>query len=93
MVDIRIKPGNRKSAAGKTQSEPHLRSHTWAVTHKIRQAFYLGFSKSIVTISLGHKMKCVLCKQSDETMETGTLSSKEDVAAHQNCLVNIPQRR
>ncbi|XP_056321689.1 proteoglycan 4 isoform X3 [Danio aesculapii] len=33
------------------------------------------------------KIICALCKTSDETETTGPLSSKEDISAHQNCLL------
>ncbi|KAI7808828.1 hypothetical protein IRJ41_015399, partial [Triplophysa rosa] len=33
------------------------------------------------------KISCVLCKNSDETEITGALSSKDDISAHQNCLL------
>ncbi|XP_051566196.1 PHD finger protein 11 isoform X2 [Myxocyprinus asiaticus] len=33
------------------------------------------------------KMMCVLCQKSDETEITGALSSKENISAHQNCLL------
>lgn len=45
----------------------------------------------LVFSELGNKMTCVLCHRPDETENTGTLSSKENVAAHQNCLVKILQ--
>ncbi|XP_051762127.1 nascent polypeptide-associated complex subunit alpha, muscle-specific form isoform X2 [Ctenopharyngodon idella] len=34
-----------------------------------------------------HKINCVLCKKSDEDEITGPLSSKENISAHQNCLL------
>ncbi|XP_056611566.1 histone-lysine N-methyltransferase 2A [Triplophysa dalaica] len=33
------------------------------------------------------KIICVLCKKSDETEITGALSSKDNISAHQNCLL------
>ncbi|XP_067300922.1 uncharacterized protein phf11 [Pseudorasbora parva] len=33
------------------------------------------------------RVSCVLCKKSDENDITGPLSSKEDISAHQNCLL------
>ncbi|XP_052004173.1 mucin-1-like [Xyrauchen texanus] len=33
------------------------------------------------------KIMCVLCQKSDETEITGALSSKENISAHQNCLL------
>lgn len=33
-------------------------------------------------------MKCVLCYVEDENEVTGALSTKDDVTAHQNCLVS-----
>lgn len=45
-----------------------------------------------LVISRGIKMTCLLCQRSDETGETGALSSKDNVVAHQNCLVNIPPK-
>lgn len=35
-------------------------------------------------------MTCLLCQRSGETEQTGAISSKDNVAAHQNCLVNTP---
>lgn len=35
------------------------------------------------------KVECVLCKKCEETKVTGALSTKDEVTAHQNCLVNI----
>ncbi|XP_059356770.1 proteoglycan 4, partial [Carassius carassius] len=37
-----------------------------------------------------NKIICVLCDQSDENKTTGTLSSKGDISAHQNCLLYAP---
>ncbi|XP_067264876.1 serine-rich adhesin for platelets isoform X1 [Chanodichthys erythropterus] len=34
-----------------------------------------------------HKINCVLCKKSDEDEITGPLSSKQNISAHQNCLL------
>lgn len=34
-----------------------------------------------------YRIICALCKTSDETETTGPLSSKEDISAHQNCLL------
>ncbi|XP_074520285.1 uncharacterized protein phf11 [Halichoeres trimaculatus] len=34
-----------------------------------------------------HEVFCVLCQRSEETKVTGALSSKENVTAHQNCLL------
>lgn len=34
------------------------------------------------------KINCVLCQKSDEDEITGPLSSKENISAHQNCLVS-----
>lgn len=50
---------------------------------------YLYHFYLLVFSGLGNKMTCVLCRRPDETENTGTLSSKENVVAHQNCLVNI----
>lgn len=36
-----------------------------------------------------HKINCVLCKKSDEDEITGPLSSKQNISAHQNCLVTV----
>ncbi|XP_062258009.1 PHD finger protein 11-like [Platichthys flesus] len=38
-------------------------------------------------MSLGPVVSCVLCNRSEETTTTGALSIKEEVAAHQNCLL------
>ncbi|XP_034429511.1 proline-rich protein 12 isoform X3 [Hippoglossus hippoglossus] len=38
-------------------------------------------------MSLGPVVSCVLCKRSEETTTTGALSIKDEVAAHQNCLL------
>ncbi|XP_044073294.1 lisH domain-containing protein C1711.05 isoform X2 [Siniperca chuatsi] len=35
----------------------------------------------------GHKVSCVLCQRSEETKLTGALSTKDEVTAHQNCLL------
>ncbi|XP_070694196.1 uncharacterized protein phf11 [Pempheris klunzingeri] len=35
----------------------------------------------------GHKLSCVLCQRADETKITGALSTKDQVTAHQNCLL------
>ncbi|XP_051259832.1 dentin sialophosphoprotein isoform X2 [Dicentrarchus labrax] len=35
----------------------------------------------------GRTVACVLCKRSDETKITGALSTKDQVTAHQNCLL------
>ncbi|XP_035532361.1 dentin sialophosphoprotein isoform X2 [Morone saxatilis] len=35
----------------------------------------------------GRTVACVLCKRSDETRITGALSTKDQVTAHQNCLL------
>lgn len=35
----------------------------------------------------GHKLSCVLCHGRDETPTTGPLSTKNEVTAHQNCLL------
>ncbi|KAI3356383.1 hypothetical protein L3Q82_017610, partial [Scortum barcoo] len=34
-----------------------------------------------------HKVSCVLCQRSNETVITGPLSTKDQVTAHQNCLL------
>ncbi|XP_008432492.1 uncharacterized protein phf11 isoform X2 [Poecilia reticulata] len=36
---------------------------------------------------MNHSRKCVLCHRLDETKTTGALSKKEQVTAHQNCLL------
>ncbi|XP_027879170.1 uncharacterized protein phf11 isoform X1 [Xiphophorus couchianus] len=36
---------------------------------------------------MNHSRKCVLCHRLDETKTTGPLSKKEQVTAHQNCLL------
>ncbi|XP_069389023.1 uncharacterized protein phf11 isoform X9 [Paralichthys olivaceus] len=38
-------------------------------------------------MSLGRLVSCVLCLSSEETQTTGALSIKDEVAAHQNCLL------
>uniref|UniRef100_UPI0037E858E2 PHD finger protein 11 n=1 Tax=Semicossyphus pulcher TaxID=241346 RepID=UPI0037E858E2 len=35
----------------------------------------------------GHRVACVLCQRSEETKITGPLSTKEEVTAHQDCLL------
>lgn len=37
----------------------------------------------------GDKVSCVLCQLSEETKTTGALSTKDEVTAHENCLVNM----
>ncbi|KAM9343628.1 uncharacterized protein phf11 isoform 2-T2 [Pholidichthys leucotaenia] len=38
-------------------------------------------------MSHGRKVSCILCQRSKETKVTGPLSTKQDVTAHQNCLL------
>ncbi|XP_022596739.1 PHD finger protein 11 isoform X3 [Seriola dumerili] len=38
-------------------------------------------------MSPGRKVFCVLCNRSEETKVTGALSTKDEVTAHQNCLL------
>lgn len=40
-------------------------------------------------MSRSHEVSCVLCHLSVETKTTGALSTKDQVTAHENCLVNI----
>ncbi|XP_024919858.1 uncharacterized protein phf11 isoform X2 [Cynoglossus semilaevis] len=36
---------------------------------------------------MSRKVLCVLCRRSEETMVTGALSTKDEITAHQNCLL------
>lgn len=85
---------------GSQLREKRDRIETWEATHGLKltplEIIYIIRKIDLfyfIAISRGRKMICALCKRSDETKTTGTLSSKEGVAAHQNCLVNIPLKR
>uniref|UniRef100_A0A8D2ZHE1 PHD-type domain-containing protein n=1 Tax=Scophthalmus maximus TaxID=52904 RepID=A0A8D2ZHE1_SCOMX len=38
-------------------------------------------------MDVGAKVSCILCHRSEETVTTGALSNKDQVTAHQNCLL------
>lgn len=93
-------PGNQKVAASEGRKNARTKNETletshWNQNHKQGFFFILGafLTFQLVAISRCHKMKCVLCQRSNETTDTGALSSKRKVAAHQNCLVNISPRK
>lgn len=39
-----------------------------------------------------NQVSCILCRRSEETEVTGALSTKQEVTAHQNCLVSKESR-
>ncbi|XP_068184520.1 uncharacterized protein phf11 [Antennarius striatus] len=69
------KPGNH------VQGE----SRKWLAVRRRRPSRYC---KTISPdMSYDYKVFCVLCQRSEETKLTGTLSTKKQVTAHQNCLL------
>lgn len=49
--------------------------------------FFFFFRHTDREMSPAPRVSCVLCVRSEETEVTGPLLTKEDVTAHQNCLV------
>lgn len=44
---------------------------------------------NMVEMGNDRKVTCILCERSEETKISGALSTKDQITAHQNCLVNI----